>query len=160
MKARAIITQADAERTIQTCLKHNIRPGCDKVPEIGSSVDVVRDQHWIPGWRMVGMIGSNVVAEQDNRIIKLPLTKVRSSEPKLWLQSKKKELASSSSNDICHGVDEHVLAVLDERYWMNPRGKSVESCVHGIQASYLGMNNGFSIFTSHGLFSGCTEDGF
>ena len=160
MKARSIIMQADAERTIQTCLKHNIRPGCDKVPEIGSSVDVVRDHHWIPGWRMVGMIGSNVVVEQDNRIIKLPLTKVRSSEPKLWLSSKKKDLASSSSKDICHGVDEQVLAVLDERYWLGPRETSVENCMHGSKMGYFGMNHGFSIFSSHGLFSGCTDDGF
>ena len=67
MAARNEIIRRDAEATIATCLRYNTRPGMNQVPGIGSSIDIVQSGQWVPGWRMAGMLGPNVVAEQDNR---------------------------------------------------------------------------------------------
>ena len=70
----------DAENTIKTWLRKNIRPGCQHPPSVGAPIDVILDGRWTSGWRMVGMIASNVVAEHDGQFRKIPLTQVRHAE--------------------------------------------------------------------------------
>ena len=66
MAARNEIIRIGAERAAETCLQHNTRPRADRAPVVGSSIDIVRAGQWVHGWRMGGVIGSNVIAEQDS----------------------------------------------------------------------------------------------
>ena len=159
MEARNCIMKVDAETTIKNCLKYNLRPGYEKIPEVGSSVDVVQNKCWVPGWRMTGMIGSNAVVEQDNRFKKIPLTRVRPSEDKTWLPSKRKDASSSSTDVFENRCDLGNIAHLEECWWVNPREDAVEKCVHGISAVLPMINQRTTPFSAHGLFSGYSESG-
>ena len=83
--ARCELMQKDAEHTIPTWRHRNSRPVRKRPPEIGTSVDIGIDGMCWVGWRMVGVISSNVVVERDAKFRKLPMRQVRTTETQMLL---------------------------------------------------------------------------
>ena len=103
--ARYELMRRDAERTTATCLQRNSRPGSKHPPEIGASADIGIDGRWCDGWRMVGVIASNVVVEQDGKFRKLPPHHVRTTGDQMLLRPAPLE-SGNSGDDVSKGVRE------------------------------------------------------
>ena len=174
LEARNAIMKIDAENTIKTCLRHNIRPGCQHPPSIGSAIDVILDGRWTPGWRMVGMIASNVVAEHDGQFRKIPLSQVRPAETQMMLPNAEGERSSSSlpvslSQQVTNGVAEEMIdlcwnffgaSVMDNQYdwWFQEpnRGFGFETMTMGIDTLFAGTESSVgNTFTTS-----CPEEDF
>ena len=149
--------KAEAEKTVKNSLLFNTRPGMDKVPEIGSPIDVVISNEWVPGWRMAGMLGSNVIAEHDSKFKKLHLTQIRPSENKLWSPSQTNDPSSSSPNSASWCFDADVDTQFDNCWRLGPKEEVIGGCFHGVHAAWPHLNRNLNIFNSHDLFSGCDE---
>ena len=117
----------DAQNAVKVCLSKNIRPGCQHPPAIGAAIDVGIDGSWAPGWRMVGMIASNVVAEHDGQFRKFPLAQVRSSDRQMLLPP---------ANDTGENVDLPVCLVFNEsQRTIEPRGDENEDAIQKLSVS-------------------------
>ena len=81
--AKAEIMKIDARQTANTCLQRNLRPGGKVVPLVGSAVDILAQNRWISGRRVVGMVSSNVICELDGQFKKVPFACVRPTEEAL-----------------------------------------------------------------------------